>query len=481
MRRWRIGREAGLRRLTREDLVRFYRNFYRPSSTILSIVGDLDVGETLRHVERLYGALEAAPVERNPGPEETGADRFRYRELAGDIAQSEQVFGWRTQPTLHDDTPLLDLAAGVLGAGRASRLYRAVRERQLAASVSAYNYTPTDVGVFVVHADMPAATAVPAAAAIWDQVRALREGGVLPQELVRAQRMFESRWLRHLESMEGQATHLAEWEALGDWRLGDRYFERTTTATAPEVTAVVQRYLTPERAGWVMYRPTAADPVADDPDAALTLLTSVAAPVLAPGPEVPEAPVPPATPRLTLEREEGGIRVYRTSRGLPVLVRSRPGAPIVHIGVYARGGAGVEPQALGGLTTLLVRTSLKGTERRSATAIAEESELLGAVMGTSVTADGMGWTISAPVTRVVPVIDMLADVVQRATFLDDALETERDRCAGERRAAAGRHVPASGAARDAGCVRHASVRAFRDRVGGDVRRDRRDRRSRVAS
>src|SRR5215207_10149798 len=31
MRRWRIGREAGLRKLTREDLVRFYRNFYRPS------------------------------------------------------------------------------------------------------------------------------------------------------------------------------------------------------------------------------------------------------------------------------------------------------------------------------------------------------------------------------------------------------------------------------------------------------------------
>ena len=66
-------------------------------------------------------------------------------------------------------------------------------------------------------------------------MRALRESGVLPQELARAQRVFESRWLRHLESMEGQATHLAEWEALGDWRYGDQYFERITSATAPEV------------------------------------------------------------------------------------------------------------------------------------------------------------------------------------------------------------------------------------------------------
>src|SRR6185369_11736355 len=145
MRRWRIGREPGLRRLTRDDLVRFYRNFYRPSSTILSIVGDIDVAEVLGHVRRLYGALEAAPVIRTPGPPETGPDRFRYREMSGDIAQAQIVFGWRTPPTMHDDTALLDLASGILGSGRASRLYRAVRERQLAASVNAYNYTPTDL------------------------------------------------------------------------------------------------------------------------------------------------------------------------------------------------------------------------------------------------------------------------------------------------------------------------------------------------
>ena len=42
IRRWRIGHEAGLRRLTRDDVVRFYRNFYRQSETVLVIVGDVD-------------------------------------------------------------------------------------------------------------------------------------------------------------------------------------------------------------------------------------------------------------------------------------------------------------------------------------------------------------------------------------------------------------------------------------------------------
>ena len=73
MRRWRIGRETGLRPLTRDDLLRFYRNFYRPGNTILSIVGDVDAKQAAREIERLYGALPDAPVEHAPGPDGAAA------------------------------------------------------------------------------------------------------------------------------------------------------------------------------------------------------------------------------------------------------------------------------------------------------------------------------------------------------------------------------------------------------------------------
>src|SRR4029450_6433690 len=218
-------------------------------------------------------------------------------------------------PTLHEDTALLDLASGVLGSGRASRLYRAVRERQLAASVSAYNYTPTDVGVFVVHAEMPAATVAQGSGAVWHQLRAMRDEGITVQETTRAQRVFDSRWLRHLESMEGQATHLTEWEALGDWQLGDRYYERIMSATPRAVTDAVQRYLTPDRAGWVVYLPATSPTIADGADAARGLLDAEHVPALAPLAGVAETPAPATLARLDLEREEGGVRIYRTGTG----------------------------------------------------------------------------------------------------------------------------------------------------------------------
>src|SRR5881392_4260268 len=148
IRRWRIGREPGLRALTRDAMLRFYRNFYHPGNTVLSIVGAVDPDEAMGEVERLYGGLPGGTPTRAPGPTEEGTGGFRYREMAGDIGQTQLAMGWSTPGTLHVDTPALDLLAMVLGAGRASRLYRSVRERKLASGVSAYDYTPTELGVF---------------------------------------------------------------------------------------------------------------------------------------------------------------------------------------------------------------------------------------------------------------------------------------------------------------------------------------------
>jgi Predicted Zn-dependent peptidases len=76
--------------------MRFYRNFYQPSNTILSIVGDVDLAEALERVEALYGSLQNEVPVRTPGPREPHHDDMRYREMSGDIAQTQLVMGWRT-------------------------------------------------------------------------------------------------------------------------------------------------------------------------------------------------------------------------------------------------------------------------------------------------------------------------------------------------------------------------------------------------
>src|SRR3954466_15626312 len=70
IRRWRIGRETGLRALDSDHLRRFYRSYYRPSNTILAISGDVDADATLRLVESLYGKLPAGDPVGDRGPAE---------------------------------------------------------------------------------------------------------------------------------------------------------------------------------------------------------------------------------------------------------------------------------------------------------------------------------------------------------------------------------------------------------------------------
>jgi zinc protease len=263
MRRWRIGREAGLRQLTSRDVRGFFEGWYRGSSITLVVVGAVDAADAFREIEQHYGGLRNGVVARNRGPAEPERNAFRWRELSGDVKQTRLEIGWRTQPTLHADTPALDLLAVILGQGRASRLYRNVRDTGLATGVTAHNYTPTEIGVFGVSAEVEPADTIAALRAIFatvaDAAQTLERA-----EMERAQSIVEARMLRSLETMEGQASFIAEWQSAGDWRLGFDYLDRLLAMRADDVTDVASRYLTPDRAGVLAYRPAAAPPIAAD-------------------------------------------------------------------------------------------------------------------------------------------------------------------------------------------------------------------------
>ncbi len=426
IRRWRIGREAGLRTFTRASVNGFYRNFYRPSNTVLAIVGDVDPDGALALVEQHYGTLPDAAIARAAGPEEHQPEpaAFRYSEFSGDIQQAELVFGWRTPALLHEDAPVLDMLAVVLAGGRASRLYRAVRERRLASSITAYNYTPTELGVFVVHATARPELATSAARGAWDQVRRVREGEVTELEVTRARHGLEAQWLRRFETMEGQANHLAAWELLGDWQLGGRHAERMLAADAARLTEVAARHLACDRAGLVAYRPASAPALASGAAEMLARLDGERPAPLEPSPR-PLAPTPvPGARAWHFEREEDGVRVYRTSAGIPVLVQRRSGA-MAHLGWFVRGGAADESPAQSGITSLMAFTALKGTDRRSATRLAEDAEFLGGSLAAGASSDDFQWTISVPSRRFDEAAELLADVVQRPSFPSSGLEAER--------------------------------------------------------
>lgn len=422
IRRWRIGREDGLRALGREHMLNFYRSNYRPSNTILAIAGGVDGEAALSEVELLYGDIPPGDVARDRGPLEPATREFRYMERSGDIARTQLAIGWRTAPLTDPVTPVLDLAAMLLSSGRASRLYRSVRERRLASSIAAYNYTPTEVGVFVVHAEAEPHQVAQAASAIETQIQSLREDPVAQPEIDRARRLFESRWIRQLETVEGQAHYLAEWEAQGDWTLGDAYYDRIFRADAADVQQAARQFLAPDLAAVMIYRPQSAPAVARDSREFRSLLQADEG---GRSYDAPRIPPPVMAGKARRRGEQNGVQVHGTAGGVPILIRRRSGVPMVHLAVVVKAGAARDPEERAGLALLLARTALKGTSSRSAEDLAAESEVLGGSISATVSTETIGWSISVPSARFEEAAELLADVVRRPVFESGSLETER--------------------------------------------------------
>lgn len=424
IRRWRMGREHELRALTRAQLLAFYRAYYRPSNTVLAIVGDVDPDTAIAEAERLYGAVPDAEVKRVPGPQETAAPGFRVREWEGDIAQTELLFGWRTPPTLHPDAPALDLLGTVLSGGRASRLVRATRDRRLVSSISAYNYTPTELGVFVVHATARPETAAEAARNIHDQLRRVREGEVTADEIARARCLVEAQWLRRLEAADGQANFLGAWELLGDWQRGAEYQAALTATDAARLAEAANAWLPPDAASVIAYRPRGTAPLGADAAAVRTMLDGARPAALEPA-----APATPPKPSrgngAAKERVVDGVHIYRTAAGIPILVRPRPGAALAHIGCFIAGGVTAESDRNSGISTLMARTALRGTTRRSASRLAEDAERLGGTPAASVGTEALQWTLGVPAASLDGAAELLADLVLEPVFPEEGLEAER--------------------------------------------------------
>lgn len=419
IRRWRIGTEEGLRRLTRQDVWEYYKALYRPPNIILSIVGAVDPDLTFQLVEEHYGKMPAGEVITEPRPEEPPREGVRFRELAGDITRTYHAWGWQTPGSLDPDTPALDLLSVILGQGRASRLFRGVREKGLVSGIGAFNYTPTEIGVFGISAEL-APEDSRAALEATVEVLALDEP-FTEAELERAQNILEARFIRRLETVEGQANLLADWQALGDWRLAGEYLEAIFGVTTDDLARVAAHYLDLENATLLLYRPEGAEPTGwgnDEFDGFITRTLTARAESSVTGRKTPGT-----APRVIGSDDE--VYLYELPNGLRVAVKPRESSPLISMGIFARGGLVRETDQDAGITGLMARTSLKGTREWSAAGLAEATEALGGSIVPLVGPDLFNWSLTLPSHHFGTGLSLLAEASLRPTFPDDEVERER--------------------------------------------------------
>ena len=153
---------------------------------------------------------------------------------------------------------------------------------------------------------------------------------------------------------------------------------------------------------------------------ALTLLALPSATVCAQTPQA--TPPPPAAPRSAQFPKP----VEKTlANGLRVIVIDRPGTPLVTAQLVIKNGGEVDPPELAGLGNMLADLVTKGTEKRSATQIAEEVEALGGSIYSSARWDSTRIGVDVMSPKIGPAVDILADVVRRPAFKAEEIDRLR--------------------------------------------------------
>jgi predicted Zn-dependent peptidase len=119
------------------------------------------------------------------------------------------------------------------------------------------------------------------------------------------------------------------------------------------------------------------------------------------------------------------IEVTRLPSGLTVATDTMPGVATVSLGAWIGAGTRHEAAPLNGIAHLLEHMVFKGTDRRSAQDIAEEIEAVGGQLNAYTSRENTAFYAKVLAEDAALALDVVADILQHPTFLEDELDRER--------------------------------------------------------
>ena len=134
---------------TESDYKEFYTNFYVPNNAVLTIVGDIDLNETKKLVEKYYSNIPASKNQIYRPNEVEPVKNEEIRDTIYDNIQLPAIFqAYHTPKSGTDDFYAVDMLATLLSGGESSRLYKTlVDEKQLAMQVMSFPFPYEDAGL----------------------------------------------------------------------------------------------------------------------------------------------------------------------------------------------------------------------------------------------------------------------------------------------------------------------------------------------
>ncbi|MCG2711458.1 MAG: insulinase family protein [Candidatus Omnitrophica bacterium] len=388
-----IGVEPLFVKLTVDDLRSFHSKWYIPNNMIIAVAGSIDPETAFGKIKEHFRNFPMGHFPDGALPQIPPLKARQYFEEEYDVTTSRMMLGFSSVVLTDKDSASLDILATLLGTGESSRLYEPVlKQKQLVYSINSFNYTPGFRGVFAISAILDFKNKDAAIKEIFKIIDELKITLVSKKEMEKVKNIYISNYIFSQETVASLAKALATDKAYTNNAYFSYYYlENITSITPSDIQRCAKKYLSNEDFITVVLKPFSVK--ASD-----------------------------KAPRKDEKRE---IKKITLKNGARLLLKKDTSIAGVSMQAGFEGGARRENDSNSGLFNLLSKMLLRGTKKRSACAIANECEQMGAEISSFSGYNSFGISMNFLSKDITGAFDIFSDLILNSDFPIKELELEK--------------------------------------------------------
>ena len=432
-----IGWRKDVETITRDQLYKHYNTYYQPNNAVIVIVGDFDTQKALAIVKKYFGAIPKGPEP----PKVTEVEPAQVGERTAVIREAGASYrvniGYHIPAIGNPDIYALDILDKIMDSGASSRLYKALIDKQLAVSASAYGITNKNPDLFIMEAIARDGVKIEdVKSALLAEVERLKTEQVSDQELQKALNQLEADFVYANDSVTDQAEQLGYYEAIHSWRFLDKYLENARKVTKADLQKVAQKYFTDKNMSVVTFIPevngeqSTVNSQQSTVNSQQSTVNSERYAAYRPADSmgVSQPPIPnPQSAFAKASADKSEIRNVKPSRfaldnGMVVIIYENRSNPTVAFTGGLNAGGMLDPEGKKGLAAMTADLLQKGTSKRTADQIAQEKDFVGMSIGTGADTDSAAFSGRALSKNLDLMLELLSDSLRNPTFPQDEFD-----------------------------------------------------------
>lgn len=203
-----LGTIESVNNITRETMVEYYQNWYRPDNMVISVAGKIDEEKLMIELEKAFGSFKGKEITINKNLNFT--IKAENNIINKKTNQVHMCFNTHGTSYLKDERYILSIISNVLGGNMSSRLFQKIREdRGLCYSVYTYLSSYEEGGIFTVYVGTTKENYQEVVDIIKEEFIDIKENGIEESELEKAKNQLLSSMILGLESSRSRMSRMA--------------------------------------------------------------------------------------------------------------------------------------------------------------------------------------------------------------------------------------------------------------------------------